>query len=239
MRNHSQKTTDALNRRVSKFVSGLSALLISMVSTSTADALDIGFKYVESGGDTLETALVVIDSLPEKLHEYIDKGVPISFEYNVELWKVRSGWFDSRAVSGDIAYKIRYDTWEKRYTVLEITPLLVVENILPRKREALEMILSSGKMQIPVDYTNGDFYLIGKISVKVMTLSNFREVESWLKGEISEVEKPNIRDASNRIGEFLFDTALKVTGLENIAESIRTSNFQLDELPLKTGDGLK
>lgn len=196
-------------------------------------ALEIGFKYVNIKSDTVITELSIVDSLSERLDEYIGKGVPVGFEYRIELWRVRLGWFDKQIVANDITYRIRFDTWAKKYTVLEVKPDIIVENTLSRKREMLDLILSSDRISLPFNDSTGVYYLVGKIEIRVLTLSNFREVESWLKGEISEVEKPNIRKAPDRIGEFLFNTALKITGLENVSKDIKTETFGLDDLPLK------
>ncbi|MEE9554360.1 MAG: DUF4390 domain-containing protein [candidate division Zixibacteria bacterium] len=208
-------------------------LLFTLIVPVSSNALEIGFKYVNSGSDTIITELSIIDSLSEKLIEYIDKGVPVGFEYRVELWKVRQGWFDKQITINEIKFRIRFDTWSKKYTVLEISPDLVVENTLTRKREMLDLILSSDRIFLPFNDSTGVYYLVGKIVIKVMTLSNFREVESWLKGEISGIEKPNIRKAPDKISEFLFNTALKVTGLENVSKDIKTGIFELNDLPLK------
>jgi len=200
---------------------------------SSAGAFDIKFEYIVSQSDTIVTELAVIDSLPSKLIEYIDKGVPVSFDYGIELWRARPGWFDKQVDAENVTFKVRYDSWTKNYTVLEIRPDIVVENSLSGLREALDLILTTDRISLPPDDTSGVYYLVGRLAVKVMTLSNFREVESWLKGEISEVDKPDFKDASNKFGEFLFDTALKITGLENVSKDIKTGTFQLKNLPLK------
>ncbi len=206
---------------------------------ANAAALEIGFEYVNTKSDTITTELSIIDSLSAKLEEYIGKGVPVGFEYRIELWRVRQGWFDKRIAAYDITYRVRFDTWSKKYTVLEIKPDIIVENTLSRRREMFDLILSSERISLPFSDSTGVYYLVGKIVIRVLTLSNFREVESWLKGEISEVEKPNIRKAPDRIGEFLFNTALKITGLENVSKDIKTERFSLDDLPLKLETGLE
>lgn len=200
---------------------------------SRAFGLEIGFRYIVSESDSISTELVVADSLSSKLLEQIDKGVPVGFEYRMELWKVRSGWFDRQIAAYSLSYKIRYDTWAKDYTVVEVRPNITVENSLTRQREVIDLVTASDRVTVPVDDTSGAFYLVGRVSIKIMTLSNFREVESWLKGEISEVEKPKIKDAPNKFTEFLFNTALKVTGLENVAREFKTGVFRMEELPLR------
>jgi hypothetical protein len=159
--------------------------------------------------------------------------VPAAFEYGIEVWRTRRGWFDEHIADRKLTFRVRYDTWEKNYTVMQIRPDLTIEHILSRNREVLDLVTTTSRVSIPLDDTAGTFYLVGKLSIKIMTLSNFREVESWLKGEVSGARKPDLESAPNDFGEFLFNTALKITGLRNISNEIKTENFRIGELPLE------
>lgn len=209
------------------------ALLFSIVVTTSTRSSGIEFRYLEYNQGSILTDLAVVDSLPARLIEYINKGVPAAFEYGVEVWRTRRGWFDEHIADRKLTFRVRYDTWEKNYTVMQIRPDLTIEHILSRNREVLDLVTTTSRVSIPLDDTSGNFYLVGKLSIKIMTLSNFREVESWLKGEVSGAKKPDLESAPNDFGEFLFDTALKITGLRNISNEIKTENFRIGELPLK------
>jgi len=211
----------------------LTVVLIIFSSIEYAYALDIRFKYISYQEDSIRTELVISDSLPPKITGHIDKGVPISIDYNLELWKVRPGWFDSRQAAFGLTYKVRYDTWSKEYTVLEIRPDLTIENKLSGRRETYDLILGTDNVAFAPTDTSASYYLTGKIVVKLMTLSNFEEVESWLKGEISEMERPELEKAPNRFSEFLFNTALKVTGLENSSKDTKSKTFTINDLPIR------
>jgi hypothetical protein len=116
---------------------------------------------------------------------------------------------------------------------MQIKSDLAIEHILSENREVFDLVTSTSRVSIPLHDTSGSFYLVGKLSIKTMTISNFREVESWLKGEISGAKKPDLESASGDFGEFLFNTALKITGLQNISNEIKTKNFRIGDLPLK------
>jgi hypothetical protein len=212
----------------------LFVFLLVIIPGALCGATDIEFSYVRASNDTILTECAQVDSLPQRLTDYIDKGVPVSFEYKVELWKVRSGWFDSRIGSFDLEYHVRYDTWSKKYTVVQIEPHQIIEHILSDRRGLYDLVSECGPMSFLAEDTSADFYLVGTLSIKVLTLSSFREVESWLKGEISGAKKPDIDSAGDKFGEFLFDAALKITGFENISARTRTSDFKLEDLPLES-----
>ncbi len=208
-------------------------ILLSIVITSSARSADIEFRYLKFSEGSILTDFAIVDSLPARLIEFINKGVPAAFEYRIELWKIRRGWFDGHVADMKLTYRVRYDTWEKKYTVMEIRSRLSIEHILSDSREVFDLVTATGRASIPLNDTSGTFYLIGKLSIKTMTLSNFKEVESWLKGEISGAKKPDLESAPDDFGEFLFNTALKITGLQNISKNIKTENFRISDLPLR------
>lgn len=204
-----------------------------IVPTFPCEATEIEFSFIRTSGDTIVTECAQVDSLPNRLTEYVDKGVPVSFEYRVELWKVRRGWFDGRIGTFDLDYKVRYDTWSKRYTVVQIDPRQVIEHILSDRRGLYDLVSECGPLSFVAKDTSAHFYLVGRLSVRVLTLSSFKEVESWLKGEISGAERPDIDSAGDKFGEFLFDAALKITGFENISARTRTEDFKIEDLLLE------
>lgn len=204
-------------------------IILILLQFSAAFAINIEFSSVKYENENITVKLAARDSLPADIIGYIKKGVPITFDYKIELWKSRSGWIDKLIETKGVMYRLRYDTWGKQYTIISEEPELLVENTLNRDREALDMVRSSGLLTIPINKTDGQFYLIGKLTIKTMSFSNFLEVESWLKGGISGVKKPDLKSAPDKIGEFLFNTALKIAGLKNITEETRTPIFKIKE----------
>jgi hypothetical protein len=220
----------------------LSILFLSLlvaIPGALCKAAEIEFPYIKANADTIVTECALVDSIPQRLSDYIDKGVPVSFEYRIELWKVRRGWFDHRIGSFELNYKVRYDTWSKKYTVVQIDPHQVIEHILSDRRGLYDLVSECGPLSFLAEDTSAHLYLVGTLSIKVLTLSSFREVESWLKGEISGAKKPDIDSAGDKFGEFLFDAALKITGFENISARTRTGDFKLENLPMESGDSEK
>ncbi len=208
-------------------------LLFSIIATPSAWSGDIEFRYLKFNEGSVLTDLAIVDSLPARLIEFINKGVPAAFEYRLELWKTRRGWFDRHIANRELTYRVRYDTWEKKYTVTQIKSDLTIEHILSNNREVFDLVTTTSRVSIPLNDTSGTFYLVGKLTIKTMTLSNFKEVESWLKGEISGAKKPDLKSAPDDFGEFLFNTALRITGLQNISNEIKTENFRIGDLPLR------
>jgi hypothetical protein len=188
--------------------------------------LQMGNPVYKDGG--IAASVSISDTFPGELVSLIDKGAPISVEYTIELWRHRPGWFDARVAGAQIQYKIRYDSWDKEYTIVREAPGELVENTLDDEDEALEMISSSESVTLPTGENSGAFYLVGSVIIKTMNFSNFKEVESWLRGEVSTDRGRAIEDAPDRMGEFLFGLALKVSGLKNYSAEARSEYFDLE-----------
>ncbi len=201
-----------------------------MVTTSNAQ--NIGFSYIKYENQNILTTLSVLDSLPSALIDHIEKGVPIAFEYDIELWQYKSGWFDKLSDKLKVAIKLRFDPWEKKYSMIIQSRDLDFDNSLDDWRAVWDLLKSSGKSFLEIGDTTATYYLNGKLSIKTMSFSNYREVESWLKGEISSAQKPDLDKAPNQLGEFIFETALKITGLKNKTSEIKSEKFKISALPM-------
>jgi hypothetical protein len=208
-------------------------IVISLLALgSTAEAAQPAFRYIKYENGTILTSFAIQDSLPQELITYLNKGVPISFDYEVELWKVRQGWFDKLLDKTAISFQVRYDPWEKQYSVLQTLRDLTIENTLKGERETIDLVNSSGRISFAISDTAGLYYIVGRLAIKTMSFSNFKEVESWLKGGISGAKKPDLQEAPDKFGEFVFDLALKISGLKNISDEVKSQEFMISQLPL-------
>ena len=207
-------------------------LVLTTILTSAAGAAQPAFRYIKYENAKILTSFAIQDSLPQELMAYLNKGVPISFEYEIELWKVRQGWFDKLFDKAAISFQVRYDPWEKQYSVLQTSKNLTIENTLKGERETIDLVSSSGHNSFALNDTSGIYYLVGRLAIKTMTFSNFKEVESWLKGGISGAKKPDIQEAPDKFGEFVFDLALKISGLKNISDEVKSQEFKVNQLPM-------
>jgi hypothetical protein len=205
----------------------LATLVISLLPLSISKAVNLEISPIKFENGAVTAEISINDSLPSNLTAYMKKGVPISFDYKLELWRSRAGWLDKLVDNVGIVYRLRYDTWDKGYTIISEQSRLTVEYILEEVREASDLVKSSGRLRMSIDDESGDYYIVGKLAIKTMSLSNLKEVESWLKGEISGAKKPKIRDTPDKFSEFLFNTALKVSGLKNISEETRSPFFKI------------
>lgn len=206
--------------------------IFTSIPIAATEASQPAFRYIKYENGMILTSFAIQDSLPQELITYLNKGVPISFEYEVELWKVRQGWFDKLLDKAAISFQVRYDPWEKQYSVLQTSGDLTIENTLKGERETIDLVSSSGRNSFALSDTGGIYYLVGRLAIKTMTFSNFKEVESWLKGGISGAKKPDLQEAPDKFGEFVFDLALKISGLKNISDEVKSQEFEISQLPL-------
>ena len=206
------------------------SLIVLAGSASAASSAE--FQYIKYEKGSIVTDLAIDDSLPADLISYMNKGVPISFNYEIELWKSRPGWFDKLVEKVAASYRVRYDPWEKQYSVLQSSGDLTIENALKSERETIDLVSSSGRNSFALGDTDGVYYIIGRMTVKTMSFSNYKEVESWLKGGISGAKPPDVQEAPDQFGEFVFNMALKISGLKDISDEVKSQEFKVSQLPL-------
>lgn len=207
-------------------------LLILWALPAPAAALEPKFGPIRYDKGQVSTTVTLADSLPDQIIKYMNKGVPIAVEYNIEIWRENPGWFDRPAAKSAVLYKVRYDSWEKRYAVAQISEGLTIEHALNREREAIDLLTSSGRQQFAVTDSSQYFYLRARLIIKTMSFSNYKEVESWLRGGISEARAPNLEETPDKVGEFIFNMALKVSGLSDLTGQVKTEPFKLGDLPI-------
>lgn len=72
-------------------------------------------KVVDHPG--LFVSFVVKDAFTEKIDEAIKSGVPTSFNFLIELERVRGLWFDKELESWEFKHTVKYDTLKEEYEV--------------------------------------------------------------------------------------------------------------------------
>ena len=84
----------------------------------------------------------LVDGFPEDILEAINKGVPLTFTYQVELLKAIPFWADKVISSNTISNKIHYDSLKKAYRFSSIGRN-VQKKILTRNQDLYQKMASS------------------------------------------------------------------------------------------------
>jgi hypothetical protein len=220
-----QTNRDGLRNHPGPFFILIYAAVFLVLLFNFAIADNLSLSHADFRNDSLIIEIEFSDSLPEALLTQIDKGVPVAFKYSVELWYIRGGWFDELTGKAEIDYRLRYDTWERKYTLIRQTEEITIEHRLRKLREVMELISTTDELPFNLGNQNREYYLRGKLTILTMSLSNLREIESWLKGGLRDPKSTPIEEAPSKLGDFIFNTALKLSGIKNLVYDLKTEPF--------------
>lgn len=92
-------------------------LLIDPASAKAQDAR-LSNIIVTNTRDNLLLYLNVKDAFPPKIENTIISGVPITFSFFIDLFRVRGLWIDKEIIDIKLTHTMKYDNLKKEYVVM-------------------------------------------------------------------------------------------------------------------------
>ena len=128
--------------------------------------------------------------LSGKVVETLERGLPATVRYEIELWRSRASWFDKLEESRLIEYQVHYDIIDRRYEshndgeIRRYGTVEQLENAILRQ---------AGVRLSPLSRLKGRSSYFFNITAKVIPveLEQVREMEAWLEGKIPGEEEDN------------------------------------------------
>ncbi len=158
--------------------------------------------------------------------ETLDRGLPATLRYEIELWRSRSSWFDRLEASSQFEYQVRYDIIDRRYEsrsdgeIRRYGTLEELENAILRQ---------VGVRISPIAELKGQSSYFFNITAKVIPvgLEQVREMEAWLDGKIPGEEEEEGRGPGAILGmpERLFGFVASLAGFGDEEIKARSVSF--------------
>lgn len=169
------------------------------------------------------TARVLTSKLLEdgKYVDLLRSGFPLRLHYRLELWRVRSTWFDQfvREASWDAV--VRHDPLADDFVLLRTGA--------PPTRFATADKLAAA-LEIPYRITlpprgPGRFYFVSRLDVTTLNDTDLRELSNWLRGDVSPAVS-----GEGTIGDALARGAqralVRIAGLPKLTLEARSAEFR-------------
>lgn len=158
--------------------------------------------------------------------KYIDllrSGFPLRLHYRLELWRVRSTWFDQfvREASWDAV--VRHDPLADDFVLLRSGGTGV-----PTRFATAEQLAAA--LEIPYRVTlpsrgTGRFYYVSRLDVTTLNDTDLRELSNWLRGDMSPAVS-----GEGSIGDALVRGAqralVRIAGLPKLTLEARSAEFR-------------
>jgi hypothetical protein len=181
----------------------------------------------------------LVDAFDLRTRGSIERGLPITVRYTVDLWRDRRNWMDKQVDSRVRSYRIRYHPGERTFSVSEAErpehPLT-----FPTLAEALEEV-SNRVLPIHPRWELSEthrYFVTVEAALQPLTWNEFQELDGWLSGRIhgdqpggegEQVEKED-QGISRAFFEFLVD----LSGFGDTYYRARTPSFQPSDLQSST-----
>jgi hypothetical protein len=164
---------------------GVFLLFLLLLAPSPARAEErVRFSNIRAAEGWIEVDLEIPGGLPPNLVETLERGVPATIVYEIEIWRSRSRWFDRLEATQFRIYRIEFDTWERVFRVRGPGE----ESERFPSREALEgaVLRPTGIRVVPLRRLEGGapHYFAVRAGVKPLELEQVRNIEAWLEGKI-------------------------------------------------------
>lgn len=91
---------------------------IALSSAAYAEEAQIDNIIVTNTRDDLLLYLTAKEAFPPKIDKAIHSGVPTTFSFLVNLYRVRGFWMDKQITAIKLTHTIKYDTLKKEYVVM-------------------------------------------------------------------------------------------------------------------------
>jgi len=158
--------------------------------------------------------------------KYIDllrSGFPLRLHYRLELWRVRSTWFDQfvREASWDAV--VRHDPLADDFVLLRSG-----SRGAPTRFATAEQLAAA--LEIPYRVTlpprgSGRFYFVSRLDVTTLNDTDLRELSNWLRGDMSPAVS-----GEGSIGDALVRGAqralVRIAGLPKLTLEARSAEFR-------------
>jgi hypothetical protein len=138
-----------------------------------------------AGGDSLTLRITVqrANPLPEFVEERLERGIPATVGFQVDVWRDRSVWFDARELTQVEEFKLTRDAWTGTYKLIGADGTRSADSL-----STIESILAEREFRVPVSpgWCNGSStrWVVVTAVVIPLTAKDLGEVEDWLVGEL-------------------------------------------------------
>lgn len=104
------------------------AVLAGSVAARAAEIVDL-FPLVKN--DKVRVSFTMTEAFSEEVERAVASGLPVSFNYTVELKKVRTLWLNQKLATRSLRTTVSYDNLAQRYKVsLEMDGQIVATHVL-------------------------------------------------------------------------------------------------------------
>jgi len=150
-------------------------------------------------------------------------GLPLRLHYRLELWRTRSSWFDEHASEASWDAVASYDPLADDFILVRT----VGGAARYARVDALARALELPYKVALVPKAKGRFYYLARLEISTLNDTDLREIEEWLKGEVSPAVSGRT-DVASVVARSVQRLLVRIAGLPRLTLEARSESFDRD-----------
>lgn len=160
-----------------------------------------------------------------KFVDLMRSGFPLRLHYRLELWRDRSGWFDSYITGVEWDVVARHDPLADEFIVLGYGGSVKRYNTTEDLDVALDV-----PYRVTLDaHGGGRFYLVAHLDVSTLNDTDLEELTRWLKGDVTPAVSGQ-EDLGAALAHGAQRALVRIAGLPTLRLEGRSQDF-LEDAP--------
>jgi hypothetical protein len=198
------------------------------VAADDDERIAVRVERIAAEGNDLIIDLAIDHLIDPSTEGVIERGIPVTLVYEIEVWRERSAWFDRLESAHHLAYKLQLDVWDEVYKIRDSEGSERAFADLAAARAAIERQESVPIAPLASLKDDKTYYLAIEVALKPLTVEDVDELEGWLSGEVKSGRQRGIGILG--LPKALFGLVMSVTGFGDRNDAIRTPSFGRDDL---------
>jgi hypothetical protein len=190
--------------------------------------LTVWVERIAANADHLVVDLALEHLLDPATEEVLERGIPVTLVWEVEVWRERSAWFDRLEAVSSVTCKLQRDAWDEVYVLRESGGREEIFVDLVEARSAIERRAAVSIAPLNLLTEDDAYYLVVNAALKPLTVEDVDELEGWLSGEIKSGRQHGFGILG--LPKALFGLLKNVTGLGDRNDTLRTPSFRRGEV---------
>lgn len=147
-------------------------------------------------------------------------GFPLRLHFRLELWRVRSSWFDRYITGVEWDAVARHDPLAEEFILIRTGGRVTRYNTTEDLAAALAV-----PYRVAIDPRgNGRFYLVGRLEVTTLNDTDLEELTRWLRGDVTPAVSGR-QSFGDALAHGAQRALVRIAGLPTLTLEGRSENF--------------
>ena len=147
-------------------------------------------------------------------------GFPLRLHFRLELWRVRSSWFDRYITGVEWDAVARHDPLAEEFILIRTGGRVTRYNTTEDLAAALAV-----PYRVTIDPRgNGRFYLVGRLEVTTLNDTDLEELTRWLRGDVTPAVSGR-QSFGDALAHGAQRALVRIAGLPTLTLEGRSENF--------------